>query len=99
MADEYTYKNVNNDEEVTYPQPNRRLERLSNWELIAAPQVPDPEPVTVVVPEPEPAVVDVPLRNASRAEWAEYAEQRGGDADRVAGLKRDELIDEFGPKE
>lgn len=40
-----------------------------------------------------------PTRNASRLEWAEYALSKGADPARVADMKRDELVAEFGSQQ
>ena len=55
----------------------------------------EPEPV----PEPQPDAVaapEMPLRNASRQAWADYAVAMGADPASVATAKRDDLIDQYG---
>lgn len=50
----------------------------------------------VPVPAEPTLIAQRPTRNASRLEWAEYALARGADPARVADMKRDELVAEFG---
>lgn len=67
---------------------------------VAGPKAPvEPvEPVAPVEPEEpvEPVALVAPARNATKDEWVEYALSVGGDPAKVASMKRDDLIAEFG---
>ncbi len=56
------------------------------------------EPVADPEVEPvEPVAVAPPLRNASKDEWVDFAVAMGANEDEAKKMKRDELIDMFGP--
>lgn len=104
----YRYQNRNTGDIVDRKAPDRRLEKLSNWERIDTEQ-PAADPVEVKelgehgngapTPPPEPSIddPDMPARNASRAAWADYAIARGMDEDTAREWKRDQLADHFLP--
>lgn len=88
---------VQGENPEVYPVADPETE-VKEAEPLKRAEVPDSED-RGLTDEVEPIVVPVPLRNASKDEWVEFAIAQGGDPAKVNKMKRDELIDMFGPKD
>lgn len=82
--------NSSDEQEVT-PTPPSEPERQHLFDVYTPGAMTEEGTPTPAAPE-----VERPTRNASRLEWAEYALSQGADPAKVADMKRDELVAEFG---
>ena len=70
----------------------RRLSELSSrWRVVNDPAQPEGQP-DQAPPEP-------PAESAVKGAWHQYALDRGASRERLEGMTKAQLIDEFGPKD
>ncbi|MDP9843257.1 hypothetical protein [Streptosporangium lutulentum] len=101
----YVYRNSNTGDCWETPKRSVRLDHLSNWLLIDAPEEapdPDPEPVpapsTVTIPM-VPSRSTRPLDTEPKAEWVAYAVHCGMAEKDAKALSKASLVKEFGQEE
>jgi hypothetical protein len=108
----FVYRNLNTNQEVARAERSARFDALPNWVLVAIPDdLGKPQPVIEPKPDDTktpgligssqvaggtPETPKAPPKNAPKDEWVEYALAKGGDPAKVADMRRDDLIAEFG---
>lgn len=104
---QFVYRNLNTNQEVSRDERSARFDALPQWVLVAIPDdlgkeqpvVPpkaDDTKTPGLIGSSQVAGPKAPAKNAPKDDWIAYAVAKGADADKVADMKRDDLIAEFG---